>query len=151
MNEIAQAILLKHQGKYADALTILENASVEDFEVICLKGEIEWELKNEDASLKWFLQAAKANPFSWLPFYYLGLYYKNPGAKQDLERARKCLQKSFSLNPNVQETGCALSDILRTQVSFFLRKIKPFLPLVNRFFCIKKSNNYDLCLIFCSD
>ena len=64
-----------------------------------------------------FLQAAKADPKSWVPFYYLGNYYERSGPKQDLDRARKCFEKSFSLNPHSMEAWSALSDIYFKQVS----------------------------------
>ena len=64
-----------------------------------------------------FLPGAKAGPHSWVPFYYLGEYYQRTGQKQDLNRARKCFEKSYSLNPYSREAGSALSDIYFKQVS----------------------------------
>ena len=52
-----------------------------------------------------------------MPFYYLGDYYQRPGPKQDFDRARKCFEKSFSLNPHSKEAGSALSDVYFKQVS----------------------------------
>ena len=43
-------------------------------------------------SLAYFLKAAKVDPGSWVPFLYLGLYYKSLKSPQGLEKARKCLQ-----------------------------------------------------------
>ena len=81
-----------------------------------------------------FLQAAKADPKSWVPFYYLGNYYERSGPKQDLDRARKCFEKSFSLNPHSMEAGSALSDIYFKQVSgiaeIFEQRVTNFLVLI---------------------
>ena len=52
-----------------------------------------------------------------MPFYYLGDYYQRSGPKQDFDRARKCFEKSFSLNPHSKEAGSALSDVYFKQVS----------------------------------
>ena len=92
------------------------------FEATLLKGQIYWESglnQNLDLAHQAFLLAAKSNPHSWLPFYYLGEFYKHPGhSKQNLDQARKCYQKSFSLNPQSSKAGPALSDILRVQGKF---------------------------------
>merc|ERR1719150_2055462 len=92
------------------------------FEATLLKGQIYWESglnQNLDLAHQAFLLAAKGNPHSWMPFYYLGEFYKHPGhSKQNLDQARKCYQKSFSLNPQSSKAGPALSDILRVQGKF---------------------------------
>ena len=59
-----------------------------------------------------FLRAAKVNPGNAVPFLYLGHAYR---ARGDLEKARKCYQKSFHLDPGSTEAAVALSDVLRDQ------------------------------------
>ena len=44
---------------------------------------------------------------------YLGHYYSQ--VNRDLDRARRCYQKAFRLNPNCKEAGAGLSDIYRLQ------------------------------------
>ena len=41
-------------------------------------------------------------------------YYKS--VTRDLDKARKCLQKTFKLDPDCAEAGEALSDVYRQQV-----------------------------------
>ena len=54
------------------------------------------------------------NPGSAVPFLYLGHHYANNAGQ--LDKARKCYQKSFSLDPDCAEAGAALSDVYRKQV-----------------------------------
>ena len=54
----------------------------------------------------------KVNPGNAVPFLYLGHAYR---ARGDAEKARKCYQKSFSLDPGCAEAAVALSDVLRDQ------------------------------------
>ena len=112
---LAKAILFEKEGNISEAKTLLEQIP-SCFESSLLKAKFAW-TSDQDKAHVLFLQAAKADPTSWIPFYYLGEYYKKSGAKQDLDRARKCLQKSYSLNPQSNEAGSSLSDILRIQVS----------------------------------
>ncbi|KAG8237943.1 hypothetical protein J437_LFUL017317 [Ladona fulva] len=56
-------------------------------------------------------QAAKLDPTSCTPFVFLGkLYY---GIFRDKEKARRCFQKAFQLNPHSVEAGQGLSDTYR--------------------------------------
>ena len=121
----SMAILsFKSKENSQEALDYLSkiNGNNNMFEATLLKGQIYWESgpnQNLDLAHQAFLLAAKSNPHSWLPFYYLGEFYKHPGhSKQNLDQARKCYQKSFSLNPQSSKAGPALSDILRVQGKF---------------------------------
>ena len=49
------------------------------FEAILLKGQIYWESEQVDHAQQSFLLAAKTNPYSWMPFFYLGEFYKHSG------------------------------------------------------------------------
>ena len=68
------------------------------FEATLLKGQIYWESgpnQNLDLAHQAFLLAAKSNPHSWLPFYYLGEFYKHPGhSKQNLDQHTETLIKA---------------------------------------------------------
>ena len=113
---IAQALVLNCETKAQKAIEVLNQvANQESFDFLLLKGQLEWCLKEHEKSQKTFLLAAKSNPKSWSPFYYLGLFYSLEGPKMDLERARKCLQKSIQLNPDSEACGSHLSDLLRLQ------------------------------------
>ena len=118
----SMAILSKLKQNSEEALDYLSKieGNTNIFEATLLKGQIYWESgQNFDLAHQSFLLAAKGNPHSWMPFYYLGEFYKHPGhSKQNLDQARKCYQKSFSLNPQSSKAGPALSDILRVQGKF---------------------------------
>jgi tetratricopeptide (TPR) repeat protein len=59
------------------------------------------------------LQATKLDPNCYSCYVYLGNYY-SLGAK-NLDKARRCYQKAFHINPHCKEAGAALSDIYRLQ------------------------------------
>ena len=112
---LSLAILAKQKGNLKESLNHLAEIKEDIFEAVLLKGKIHWESEEFDQAHKSFLMAAKSNPHSWMPFFYLGEFYKRPGPKQNLDQARKCYQKSFALNPQSSDAGPALSDILRIQ------------------------------------
>ena len=100
----------------------------EQFEALVLQGELLWEANRKSESLPVFLRSAQLNPSNWLPFLYLGRYYKSFVERPDAEKARRCFLKSFNLNPRSTEAGTALSDIFREQV---LKSISCLCLLVN--------------------
>jgi tetratricopeptide (TPR) repeat protein len=59
------------------------------------------------------LQATKLDPQCFSCYVYLGHYYSL--SAKDLDKARRCYQKAFRLNPHCKEAGAALSDIYRLQ------------------------------------
>lgn len=61
--------------------------------------------------MKIFSQAAKLAPHIYSSFLQLGNYYRD--VNNDLEKARRCYQKAFQLNPRSGETGISLSDVYR--------------------------------------
>ncbi len=128
---LAKAMLLNFKGQTREAMETLdeymnkvETPSKVDFEALLLKAKLQWQNQEYDAGHQSFLKAAKANPHSWVPFLFLGHYYFNHANVRDLERARKCYMKSFSLNPTSSEAGAALSDIYRSQASNIISSIK---------------------------
>ena len=72
------------------------------------------------------MQAAKQDPYNAVTFLYLGYYYYQQTT--DKTRARKCYQKAFDLDPQNDEAGQALCEILNangaevSQVYFFMFK-----------------------------
>jgi tetratricopeptide (TPR) repeat protein len=83
------------------------------------------------------LQATKLDPLCYSCYQYLGHYYSLGG--KDLDKARRCYQKAFHLNPSCKESGAALSDIYRLQknpvsaiISF---PSSYFIPYRNQHFC----------------
>ena len=55
-------------------------------------------------------QSAKLDPYNAETFMYLGHFSLN--IQHDETRARKCYQKSFDLDPTLEEAGAALCDLL---------------------------------------
>jgi tetratricopeptide (TPR) repeat protein len=118
---IAMSMLCKAEGKLDQARQHLDQIQDRgsDFEAVLLQAQLDWESQNYEMSQLSFLLAAKSNPYSWIPFFYLGEYYRTYAGKPDLDRARKCYQKSVHLNPHSSEAGSALSDIFRSQVRHY--------------------------------
>ena len=83
------------------------------FFLTIIAGQLDISSGHSSRALVSFLKAAKLNPLSPLPFLYLGHHYVKAG---DWEKARKCYQKSFKLDPTSEEAGAALSDVYRIQV-----------------------------------
>lgn len=73
-------------------------------------GRLLWERGEKEKAVEHFVAAAKANPSDSLPFRYLGHYYRTVAV--DSQRAAKCYQRAVTLNPDDQEAGEALCDLL---------------------------------------
>nr|CAD7589451.1 unnamed protein product [Timema genevievae] len=58
-------------------------------------------------------KATKLDPNCYVCYLYLGHYYSLDG--KDLDKARRCYQKSFQLNSQCVEAGVKLCDIYRAQ------------------------------------
>lgn len=71
---------------------------------------IHWELDQKQLAYRFFLQSAKADPNLASNFAYIGLYAQN--VEKDVEKAKKCFQKSLLLDSQQEVAGRALSDIL---------------------------------------
>ncbi|TRY80081.1 hypothetical protein TCAL_09328 [Tigriopus californicus] len=111
---LLQAMASKSLGNCEKAQDLLKSLPhlEDDSEALMLLGQIEFENGQGSQSLARFLKAAKLNPTNAVPFLYLGHHYRKQG---DLDKARKCYQKSFQLNTYSEEAGAALSDIYREQ------------------------------------
>lgn len=104
-----QSLLLLKQEKYNEVVTLLESAKENMLNLFYL-GRAHWELKHYDKCLLNLLKAAKINPDHANTFLYLGHFYHY--YKQDLEKAKKCYEKAYSLdNINTTITKC-LSETL---------------------------------------
>ena len=119
---LLNAMLLRSESKCDLAIKEIEECDdmeeleVRDkFEIMLLRGQLLWESNKPNESLPVFLTAARLNPYSWVPFLYLGHFYHKIEGKRDLEKAAKCYKKCLSLNPSSEEAGAMLSDIYRAQ------------------------------------
>ncbi|GAB1600098.1 tetratricopeptide repeat protein 37-like [Argonauta hians] len=119
-----QGWLFYHQAKYEAALDKLLDAvskCPESSKFLLMLGRIYWQMKDSitdnqqssnyaENSFKTFLQAAKLDPYNSEIFLYLGHFYLH--IQQDKEKARKCYQKSFNLDPENPDVGAAFCDIM---------------------------------------
>ncbi|KAJ9592014.1 hypothetical protein L9F63_001453, partial [Diploptera punctata] len=110
------SLFLKKQNKLNEALEVL-NASVREepnsAELWLELGKLHWQEERYNHSLTAFLKATKLDPHSYICYVYLGHHYSF--GNRDLDKARRCYQKAFRLNPNCKEAGAGLSDIYRLQ------------------------------------
>lgn len=119
--KLVEAILMAAKKNFGEALSrvqqfLTSNSSFDQgtlCEAMLLQGELLWKSGRIEESLPVFIKSAQLNPYNWISFMYLGRFYGT--IAKDLEKARKCYQKSFSLNPRSEEVGIALSDIYREQ------------------------------------
>lgn len=102
-----QALLLLKQGKYGEAVNLLQESS-DNALLIFYLGKAYWELKEYDKSLINLLKAAKLNPDHAETFLYLGHFYYNQ--KNDLAKAKKCYEKAHNLNNTDIIIAKSLSD-----------------------------------------
>lgn len=102
-----QALLLLKQKKYNETVALLEN-SQEDPINLFYSAKAYWELKQFDKCHVNLLKAAKINPNHASTFLYLGhLYFQ----KQDLDKAKKCYEKAYSLDATESHIVKHLSEI----------------------------------------
>lgn len=88
-------------------------------------GRIYYNEKNAVSCLQCLLKSAKLNQWCYLTFLHLGHCYKD--LLNDLEKARRCYQKAFQLNPGCPEVGPCLSNVYRLsgkEVSYPSLKLK---------------------------
>jgi len=113
---LINAIHMNTQSKTDVAEKLLEQSLSENpncGEALVLMGVIIWNKDDKQKSLSYFLKAAKVDSRNWLPFLYLGHYYRSIGAPEATDKARKCYQKCLALNPQDADAGKGLSDIYR--------------------------------------
>nr|CAD7262121.1 unnamed protein product [Timema shepardi] len=109
-------LLLKSKDRYEQAVEKLNMAMLEgpDSPEIYLElGLLHWLHQEYNLSLKALLKATKLDPNCYVCYLYLGHYYSLNG--KDLDKARRCYQKSFQLNSQCVEAGVKLCDIYRAQ------------------------------------
>lgn len=90
-----QAQFLLKQKKYAEIITFLENEDSNSMHFLYI-GIAFWELKQYDKCLINLLKTAKMNSENADTFLYLGYYYYYH--KDDLNKAKKCFEKAYSLD-----------------------------------------------------
>ncbi|KAM3963155.1 superkiller complex protein 3 [Aphomia sociella] len=101
-----RAYLFLKQGKYADAINLLEQ-NLNHYLNLFYLGKAYFELKQYDKCLVNLLKAAKLNSEHAETFLYLGHLYNN---KNDLLKAKKCYEKAYSLLNTDSETIKHLSE-----------------------------------------
>lgn len=95
-----QSLLLLKQEKYNEVVSLLES-SKENMQNLFHLGRAYWELKQYGKCLLNLLKAAKINPDHANTFLYLGHFYHY--YKEDLEKAKKCYEKAYSVD-NIDAT-----------------------------------------------
>lgn len=91
-----QALVLLKRYKYNDIVALLENKSFENALNYFYLGVAFWELKNYDKCHIYLLKSAKIDPTHAHTFLYLGYFYQHHIC--DLEKAKKCYEKAYSIN-----------------------------------------------------
>lgn len=112
--EFLNSLILKFDNKieeYKAALEKLVAVTPNYFESLFELGKLLFNENNNHSCMTYFLKSAKLNQWCYLNFLYLGHCYKN--MVKDIDKARRCYQKAFQLNPNSQEAGKQLSDLYR--------------------------------------
>lgn len=101
------AMLLKKTGKAEEAFEILNSNKEATPSCWFELGLYYWEKKDYKSSLIPFLQAARFDKYNSSVFLYLGEY--NRIYDVNIEKAKKCFQKAFTLNPECTQAGKNLS------------------------------------------
>lgn len=103
-----QIMLLIKQESYTEAINLLQKQTENKFTCLYL-GQVYWELKDYHKSHVNLLKAAKINSDNANTFLYLGhIYYRY---KNDLEKAKKCYEKAYSLNSIDYDIAKNLSEV----------------------------------------
>lgn len=101
---------LQHLGQYDKCLEILLTFECESCEYFLQLGQTHFNLTHYSDALNGFLRATKLQPYNADCFYWLGKVYMQNG---DIERARKCFEKSVFLHPQHEQSVILLSTIYR--------------------------------------
>ncbi len=116
LNFIRAVIAYSRNHDLNQASTYLESALTDQpshYDSLMLQGRIFEAEKLSDKALTSYLRAAKAAPGCPGAFLRLGMAYRRRG---DADKARRCLQKAYSLDGGSEEAGAMLSDVYREQV-----------------------------------
>ncbi|XP_060595460.1 tetratricopeptide repeat protein 37-like [Ruditapes philippinarum] len=114
---VLEGLIALHEHRFTEAADRFEKALKIEPETVSHQVNLAkclW--KTEDRKQECFtilLKAAKQDPYNCETFLYLGHYYSQQA--DDSSRSRKCYQKAFDLDPNSDEAGEALCDILNQQ------------------------------------
>ncbi|XP_075969671.1 tetratricopeptide repeat protein 37 [Anticarsia gemmatalis] len=102
-----QALLYLKQEKYSEVVDLLQGSDDNSLHVFLL-GKAFWELRDYNKCLINLLKAAKLNPDHADTFLYLGHFYYHH--KEDYQKAKKCYEKSYNLNPISCNIAKSLSE-----------------------------------------
>ncbi|CAF4937818.1 unnamed protein product [Pieris macdunnoughi] len=97
------------QGKFENAVALLEQDSSENPLNLFYLGKCYWALNQYEKCLLNLLKSAKINAEHADTFLYLGHYYNN--YKQDFNKAKKCYEKAHSLNNTEEEIVKSLNYV----------------------------------------
>ncbi|KAG5897490.1 hypothetical protein JTB14_031114 [Gonioctena quinquepunctata] len=115
LSRLLLAKLYHKEKQYKQALTLLEEATLDSPEWWLEIGLLHWSLEEYSKCLTPFLKAAKADPDNYLCYFYLGRYYEKA---EDLDKAKRCYERAFKLNPRSSQVGIELSRIYQNQKNF---------------------------------
>lgn len=112
--EFLESLILKSQGKIAECKSKLADvvkSHPDLYEAWLELGKIYYAENEPESCLSSLLKSTKLNQWCFSNFLYLGHCYKN--MMTDFDKARRCYQKAFQLNPKCIEAGMCLSDVYR--------------------------------------
>lgn len=110
---------LQQQRQYEKCLELLKSFENESCEYFLQLGQANFELSKYTDALNASLRATKLEPQNADCFYWLGKIYMQNG---DIERARKCFEKSVFLNPQQEQSVILLSTIYRQHFEWDLNE-----------------------------
>lgn len=100
------------QKNYESAIECIQNAleiaGKDIAEYYYRLGRVYWFMQDDTSAFKYFMQSVKLDPYFASGFTFLGHYYR--GIKKDHNRAKKCYQKAYVLNPLDADAALYLSD-----------------------------------------
>ncbi|XP_053625223.1 superkiller complex protein 3 [Plodia interpunctella] len=111
-----KAQLFLKQNKYTNVIELLEECSDNNHLNLFYLGKAYWDLGQYDKSLMSLLKAVKLNSDHAESFVFLGHYYK---LKNDLQRAKKCYEKAYSL---ADSNNDAIKNLSETYIKLNMKE-----------------------------
>lgn len=113
------AYKLYYKGQFEESLELLAQLNCESCDYFLLFGQSHFSLAQYPDALNAFLRATKLEPYNADCFLWLGKVYQQNG---DIERSRKCFEKSCFLNPQHEQSVILLSTIYRQHLEWELNE-----------------------------
>ena len=111
--QLLEAAIINAQGDQAQALELYESIVKEhpnSAQGLLELGKLYFDNEEYSKALVCCLKAAKLDSKNSTAFLYLGHYYKR---EKNFDKARKCYEKAYGMNPIDDEIACSLSDMYR--------------------------------------